>query len=209
MPSPITALQTADWRDQVFALYRQVRAADSGPARAHAHWQKERDELFRTHPASPLNAGAKARFAGLNVAPYNPDARFECLLRAALGREVREVPTGTDGVVPFELIGSLELDGIGNLELWRLASYGGGLFLPLRDGLAGDPAGTYGGGRYLLDTAKGAHLGQGAASNSIIVDLNFAYNPSCAYDEAWTCPLPGPGNTVAEPLPYGELADLY
>ncbi|GAB3517686.1 DUF1684 domain-containing protein [Arthrobacter monumenti] len=206
MASASTVLYIADWRNRVFALYRQVRAiASSEPTRAHAYWWQERDELFRTHPASPLSDAAKSRFTGLNVAPYNPDARFECVIRESASAEMREIPTGTDGVVPFERIGTVELGGVGTLALWRLASYGGGLFLPLRDGLAGTPEGTYGGGRYLLDTAKGAHLGEGSKPGSIIVDLNFAYNPSCAYNEKWACPLPGPGNSLDEPLPYGEL----
>ena len=41
-----------------------------------------------------------------------------------------------------------------------------------------------------------------------MVDLNFAYNPSCAYDPAWMCPLAPPGNTLAEPVPAGELYPL-
>lgn len=207
----ITALNTADWRDRVFALYRQVRdiAAESDAAQAHAFWRAERDELFRTHPASPLSTSAKARFSGLNIAPYNPDVRFETVVQDGADAEVMEVPTGTDGIVPFERIGIVELTGIGTLDLWRLASYGGGLFLPLRDGLAGATGGTYGGGRYLLDTVKGAHLGTGSEPGSVIVDLNFLYNPSCAYDESWACPLPGPGNRLDTPLPYGELSAEY
>lgn len=212
MASVNTAVHIADWRNQVFALYGQVRSmAESNPARAHAYWRAERDGLFRLHPASPLSATAQAGFAGLNVAPYNPDVRFEPIIQEDVPAGAREVPTGTDGVVTFRRLGTVELDGIGTLDLWRLASYGGGLFLPVRDGLAGAPGGTYGGGRYLLDTTKGANLGQGTKPGSIVVDLNFAYNPSCAYDEdwAWACPLPGPENTLGEPLPDGELIGSY
>ena len=86
--------------------------------------------------------------------------------------------------------------------MWRLASYGGGLFVPVKDALAGTPGGTYGGGRYLLDTVKGADLG--GTGNSIVLDFNFSYNPSCAYDPAWACPLAQPGNTVAVEIPVGE-----
>ena len=93
--------------------------------------------------------------------------------------------------------------------MWRLASYAGGIFLPVRDGLAGKPGGTYGGGRYLLDTVKGADLGAGRRTtgrNSLILDFNFAYNPSCAYDPAWACPLPQAGNRLSVPVPVGELS---
>ena len=90
--------------------------------------------------------------------------------------------------------------------MWRLASYAGGIFLPVRDGLSGTPGGTYGGGRYLLDTVKGAYLGQGTGERSLILDFNFAYNPSCAYDPAWACPLPQAGNRVSAAVPVGELS---
>ena len=67
------------------------------------------------------------------------------------------MPTATDGVVPFDRVGTVELEGVGRLDVWWLGSYGGGIFVPLRDGTAGTT--TYGGGRYLLDTVKGADLG--------------------------------------------------
>jgi uncharacterized protein (DUF1684 family) len=109
------------------------------------------------------------------------------------------VQTGTDGVVPFTRLGRVELPEIGAIDLWWLGSYGGGVFMPVRDP---DPA-TYGGGRYVLDTVKGADLGGDA--DALVVDLNFAYQPSCAYDEAWACPLAGPTNTVSAPIPVGEM----
>jgi uncharacterized protein (DUF1684 family) len=86
-----------------------------------------------------------------------------------------------------------------------LTSYGGGIFIPVKDGLHGQAAGTYGGGRYLLDTIKGADLGGDAAAGTLVIDFNFAYNPSCAYDPAWACPLAPAGNTVARDIPVGEL----
>jgi len=61
---------------------------------------------------------------------------------------------------------------------------------------------TYGGGRYVLDTTKGADLG--GEPDALVIDLNFAFQPSCAYDEAWACPLPGPTNTLDRPVPVGE-----
>ena len=94
--------------------------------------------------------------------------------------------------------------GVGSLDVWRLRSYGGGLFVPVGDALAGKPGGTYGGGRYLIDSVKGADLGPGSEPGTIVLDFNFAYNPSCAYDPAWACPLAQPGNTVAVEVPVGE-----
>ncbi|WP_318560155.1 DUF1684 domain-containing protein, partial [Providencia stuartii] len=122
-------------------------------------------------------------FEGLPIAPYDPEWRFELpILPAEPGGFAFE--TGTDGLVPFERVGRVEIPDAGSLDVWRLASYGGGLFVPLRDALAGAPGGTYGGGRYVLDTIKGADLGSDAARGTIVLDLNFAYNPSCAYDPA-------------------------
>jgi hypothetical protein len=106
--------------------------------------------------------------------------------------------------VPFDRVGRVDLPGVGTLDVWRLASYGGGLFVPVKDALSRVAGGTYGGGRYLLDTVKGADLGGGRAPWSIVLDLNFAYNPSCAYDPAWACPLAPVGNTVDVEIPVGE-----
>lgn len=190
-----------DWRGQVFALYAAVRAA-TDPAAGHERWRRGRDALFRDHPASPLLPEQRAGLRGLSVAAYDPAWRFEVEVRPA-AEERWEAQTGTDGLVPFERLGTVTLPGVGDLDVWRLASYGGGIFLPLRDAGCGRPGGGYGGGRYLLDTVKGADLGGGASG--LVVDLNFAYPPSCAYDPAWACPLPPPGNRVDTVVPVGEL----
>jgi uncharacterized protein (DUF1684 family) len=118
---------------------------------------------------------------------------------------VIEMSLGTDGNVQFERIGQLRLPIGGTLDVWRLQTYGGGIFLPVRDGLAGREGGTYGGVRYLLDTIKGADLGVAGDPTSLVIDLNFAYNPSCAYDPDWVCPLAPRGNIVAAEIGAGEL----
>jgi uncharacterized protein len=86
------------------------------------------------------------------------------------------------------------------LELFWLEAYGGGLFLPFRDATSGDS--TYGAGRYLLDTVKGADLG--SEGGRLVLDFNFAYNPSCAYDPKWVCPLSPPANRLAVAVQAGE-----
>jgi hypothetical protein len=186
-----------DWRRQVFELYRQVRSTTE-PADAHAQWVVGRDRLLRTHPASPVAAPSRAGYPGADVADYDPAYRFVVPIDFDVEPESRDVQTGTDGVVPFSRLGRVQLPDFGGLDLWWLGSYGGGVFVPVRDP---DPR-TYGGGRYLLDTVKGADLGGDA--DALVVDLNFAYQPSCAYDEAWACPLAGPTNTLAAPVPVGE-----
>ncbi|QNA93897.1 MULTISPECIES: DUF1684 domain-containing protein [unclassified Microbacterium] len=198
-----TAVEVVDWRRRVFALYDAVRLAES-PEEAHELWRIERDDLMLRHPATPLLSADRALFEGLPIAPYDPAWRFELpILPAEPGGF--EFATGTDGVVPFERVGRVDVPDAGSLDVWRLMSYGGGLFIPVRDGLAGRPGGTYGGGRYLVDTIKGADLGSDAVRGTIVLDFNFAYNPSCAYDPAWACPLAQPGNVLDVPVPVGEL----
>ena len=196
----MTALDVADWRRRVFALYAEVRGSRDLSA-AHDLWRRTRDELFAEHPSSPLLPEDRADFTGLPTRPYEPGWRFELPLLAAPDAQL-DVETGTDGIVPFERIGLVDVPGVGTLDVWRLTSYGGGIFVPVKDALAGKHGGTYGGGRYLLDTIKGADLGRGGAD--LVLDFNFAYNPSCAYDPAWACPLAPPGNTVLVDIPVGE-----
>ena len=111
-----------------------------------------------------------------------------------------EVPTAGDGTVLLDRIGTVALGAVGTLDVWWVGGYGGGVFLPLRDGTAGGT--TYGGGRYLLDTIKGADLG--GDDTRLVVDLNFAYHPSCTYDPRWSCPLAPEGNRVTAPVAAGE-----
>lgn len=198
-----TTLEVADWRRRVFALYSAVRQSDS-PEEAHELWRIERDDLMLHHPATPLLPDDRLLFEGLPIASYDPSWCFELpILETEPGGF--DFATGTDGVVPFERIGRVEVPDSGSLDVWRLTTYGGGLFIPVRDALAGRQDGTYGGGRYLIDTIKGADLGSDAERGTIVLDFNFAYNPSCAYDPAWACPLPQPGNVLDVAVPVGEL----
>jgi uncharacterized protein len=196
------SMAVADWRRKVFALYGAVRAAGD-PAEAHALWRARRDELLAAHPASPVPAEERAAFRGAKIGIYQPELRFEATVETEVEPMRWEVPTMTDGVVPFTRIGVLHLPTVGDLDVWWLESYGGGVFVPVKDALAGTH--TYGGGRYVLDTVKGADLGGDLRDGRLVVDLNFAYNPSCAYSPLWTCPLAPAGNTVPVPLPVGEL----
>jgi len=196
----VSAMSLLDWRRRVAAIYAEVRA-NPDAATAHQAWQAARNELLATHPQSPVPLADRAAFAGVPVAPYDPAMRFLAEVDTSVAPARIEVSTGTDGVIPFQRAGVVHLPGIGDLDVWWLASYGGGIFLPIRD--ARDDGATYPGGRYILDTVKGADLGGDAGF--LVVDLNFAYNPSCAYDPAWACPLAPPGNRVPVPVNAGEL----
>jgi uncharacterized protein len=192
-------LELADWRRRVAALYAAVRAEDD-PRRGHERWRQGRDELFRSHPQSPLPPGDPMRATGVPYWPYDPELRFELPLLPA-GELRLDVPT-SEGVTAMDRVGCLRLppplDAV--IDVWWLRQYGGGLLLPLRDGTAGQT--SYGGGRYALDTDKGADLG--GRDGRLVVDLNFLYHPSCRYNDAWQCPLAPPGNTISAPVSGGE-----
>jgi uncharacterized protein (DUF1684 family) len=186
----VTTIELLDWRRRVAELYAAVRA-DDDPARAHDLWRRTRNALFATHPESP-GPGP------LEVAPYDEQWRVEVALEPA-EPEVLSLPTGTDGTVVFDRAGILRTPW-GELSAWWLRQYAGGLWLPVKDG---SPR-TYGGGRYLLDTAKGADLGAGP-DGRLVLDLNFLFAPSCAHDPRWACPLAPAGNVLDRPVEAGEL----
>jgi uncharacterized protein (DUF1684 family) len=197
-------LELADWRRRVAELYAAVRG-DGDPGRAHARWRRGRDELIAAHPQSPARPGDPIRTSGVPYWPYDPALRFVLpLLPPPDDGAVTtlRLPTDDGNVTTLRLAGTVRLPGPVDAEVavWSLRQYAGGLFLPLRDGTAGDT--SYGGGRYLLDTAKGADLGGGPGT--LVIDLNFLYHPSCRYNPAWSCPLAPRASTVAAPVRAGE-----
>ena len=204
------SLTLLDWRRRVARLYAEVRSEPDTVA-AHDHWRRTRDDLLRTHPDSPVPRDRRESYPGAPVAPYDPRLRFEVTIDTDVPPRRLEVSTGSDGVARFDRIGCAHLPGDGDatggdagggdLDVWWLASYGGGVFVPAKDATSGSA--TYGGGRYLIDTVKGADLG--GDEGRLILDFNFAYNPSCAYDPAWACPLAPAGNTLSRSLLEGEL----
>ena len=193
-------LELADWRRRVSDLYASVRA-EPDAARAHALWRRGRDELFLSHPQSPLEPDDPLRRTGVPYWPYAPGLRFELEL-LPFDAPVRSIGTGGDEVTTMRAIGKVEIPSPvrASVAVWWLAQYGGGLFLPIRDGTAGN--GSYSGGRYLLDTAKGASLG--GTFNKLVIDLNFLYHPSCRYSNQFQCPLAPRENSVASPIEAGE-----
>lgn len=201
-------IELTDWRRRVSELYAAVRAL-ADPEAGHAIWRDGRDRLFREHRQSPLPVGDPLRQTGLPCWPYDPAVRFEIEVWLAEGindaDDARlEIPTGGGEVTALRRIGRVTLPApfAADLDVWWMDQYAGGLFVPIRDASAGDT--SYGGGRYLLDTAKGADLGPGRGPDTIVVDLNFAYHPSCRYNPAWVCPLAPPGNTITAPVLAGE-----
>jgi uncharacterized protein (DUF1684 family) len=199
-------LTLADWRRRIAALYEEVRATPD-PGRAWERWRAVRNDLFRDHPQSPLPVAEREAFPGLPFFDYDPAMR---VLAEVVAREPEhyEIQTSGDGTYGFTRFAEARLDVAGDavaLELYWLDGYVGGVFVPFRDATGGSE--TYGAGRYLLDTGKGADLGM--EGDRIVLDFNFAYNPSCAYDPHWVCPLAPPPNRIATSLRAGERAPSH
>jgi uncharacterized protein len=194
-------LQLLDWKRAVFSAYADVRASDD-PPEAWLRWRAARDTLFRDHPQSALPPEGRAGFGGLRYFDYDPAFRVLGTVVPGDGA-VREVGASGGEVVHFRRFGAVRFELAGDdleLALYWLDAYGGGVFLPFADATGG--AETYGGGRYLLDTVKGADLGE--EDGKLVLDFNFAYNPSCSYDPRWVCPLSPPENRLPVAVRAGE-----
>ena len=206
-PSDSDALDLADWRRRIAELYAEVRAlAGPDPEAAWRRWREVRERLYREHPQSPVPRASRPRFAALTF-PYDPALRLSSHLRPAPAAEaaaVQALPSSGASVPPMRRLGTVDLplpSGRVTLSVFWLDEYSGGLFLPFRDATSGSE--TYGAGRYLLDTAKGADLGLDE-TGGLVLDLNFAYQPSCAFDPRWACPLAPPENRLATRIEAGE-----
>ncbi len=198
-------LELLDWKRRIFELYAEVRAAPD-PGEAWEHWRSVRDELYRTHPQSPLTQEAREGFSEVPYFPYDPALRVLADVDPAAA-EVREIAGSAGSSMRFRRFGRalFVLGGAEqSLELFWLEGYGGGVFLPFGDRTSGKE--TYGAGRYVLDTVKGSDLG--TVGDRLVVDFNFAYNPSCAYDPRWACPLTPPANRLPLEVRAGELTPV-
>jgi len=181
----------------VFQLYAEVRAA-SDPETGWRHWRETRQGLFREHHQSPLPADARSSFGGPFVYDYDPDWRILAEVTPT-DEERLELPSSDGTPMIFRRFAQARAEALA-LDLYWLEAYGGGLFVPFADATSG--AETYGAGRYVLDTVKGADLG--AADGRLVLDFNFAYQPSCAYDSRWACPLAPPANRLDIRVEAGE-----
>jgi len=194
-------LDLLGWKREVTDLYRRVRGT-ADPEAAWRDWRATRDALFAGHPQSPLPAAERAGFAGLPCFGHDPAAR---VLGEVLPAAPESVEIGSSGEAPvrFTRAGRVRFPLGGaehELDLFWLEGYGGGLYLPFADATSGTE--TYGAGRYLLDTVKGADLGM--EGDRLVLDFNLAYNPSCAFSPAYDCPFPPAQNRLPVEVLAGE-----
>ena len=212
----------ADWRRQISTLYAEVRGmAANDPAIALAHWRAVRERLFREHPQSPVPPEARATFRARHF-DHDPSLRSEVVLQPVPPPGPAAPPTGPGApngpggialVLPqsggeqlaFSRIGRIQIPlpgGPRSLSVFWMAGYAGGLFIPFRDATNGTE--TYDAGRYVIDSAKSADLGGDPARGTLIIDFNFAFQPSCAFDPRFACPLAPPENRLDVPIRAGE-----
>ena len=196
-------IDLVDWRRRVGDVYRS-----NGPD-ALAQFRRGRDELLRSHPQSPIDPEERNSFQGLRYFPPDPAYRVSARVEAGDGAELVIDTGGDDGAIRYRRAGQLvfELAGVPcRLTVLSLVQYAGGLFVPFKDTTSRNE--TYGGGRYLFDTAKNTDalvLEITPGSSEVVIDFNYAYNASCAYSPLWACPLAPPENFLKVPVRAGEM----
>jgi uncharacterized protein (DUF1684 family) len=197
------AIDLLDWKRTIFDLYAFIRHAQD-PEAAWGRWRGVRDHLYAEHPQSPIPSDARGGFDGCPFYDYDP--AFRTLARIEdRAPERRGITVSTGGTFAFTRIGVVRFTLAGaehELELSWNEGYGGGIFLAFGDETTGQT--TYGGGRYLIDTVKGADLGFDGAEGTVVLDFNFAFNPSCSYDPSWACPLAPAVNRLPIAVTAGE-----
>lgn len=190
-------VELSDFRRRVADLYYEVRDAGTSSVSWRA-WRKQRDALFAAHPCSPL---AGSDLESLPFWPYDRSWRLTGTVEAEDGPGL-SIESSPGKVERFDRIGRVffaRLERQFSLPIYWSEGYSGGLFLPFRDLTSG--TGTFGSGRYLLDGAKSADLGQNAAG--LILDFNFSYHPSCVWGD-WLCPLPSEDAKLDIEVTVGE-----
>jgi uncharacterized protein (DUF1684 family) len=197
-------LDLADWRRRVAAIYDALRRDRRAAQLRLVGFRAGKDGLFAEHPSSPVPAAARRNFRGLAYWRHDPALRFTAPLEPDPDAPPLDVPRSGEGpTMPYARIGWVSFavdDSPCRLAVYWLNEYAGGIFIPFRDATSGTE--SYGGGRYLWDSGKGADLG--SDGDELVLDFNYAYHPSCVYDPIWSCPLAPSENWLTVPIRAGE-----
>lgn len=157
-------------------------------------FRADKDDFFAHHPQSPLTSEQKKSFRGLDYFDENPELQLEVELEKFPEHEQVVIQTSTGQTQTYARYGRFKFAVDGQEAELTLYSSDHGFFLPFTDSLAGEE--TYPAGRYLEpDPLPG---------DRFLVDFNLAYNPYCAYNEMWSCPLTPPENRLKVPIRAGE-----
>lgn len=155
----------------------------------------EKDDFFRNHFHSPLTPEQRKNFKGLRYFPENESLRLEVQVEEFADRPRFEMQTSTGDARIYEKYGKFKFDVEGKEVELTIYRNEHGFFLPFVDSLAGKE--TYPAGRYLEPIPL-------SAGNCFMVDFNLAYNPYCAYNEKWSCPITPFENRLNVPIRAGE-----
>jgi len=157
-------------------------------------FRAEKDEFFRRHPQSPLTREQKQGFKGLNYFPENTVLRLDVEVEPLNDSKPMMMQTSTGGAQEYIRFGKFKFQVDGQAVELAIYQSEHGFFLPFVDALAGQE--TYPAGRYLEP--------EPLAGNHFLVDFNIAYNPYCAYNEMWSCPITPAENRLKVPIRAGE-----
>jgi len=153
-----------------------------------------KDDYFANDPDSPLALEQKADFHGLNYFPENPALRLEVQAEKTVGKKEMQVQTSTGETQVYQRWGRFRFQVDGQPAELTILFSNSGYFLPFVDSLAGQE--TYPAGRYLEPEPLGG--------GRFRIDFNLAYNPYCAYNDQWSCPLTPFENRIKVPIRAGE-----
>jgi len=200
-----------DYRARVAAFYRERNRALLAGQDAETVLQRfraSRDQLFLTHSQSAFDEEQRRQARGLRYFAYNPAMRFTVTIDTDIEPRQQQIAMNAQESMKMTAVGIVRFavnEEPVALTLYWLDIYAGGLFLPFRDATC--PRESYGGGRYLFDTIKGSDpipVADSQDGKKILLDFNYAYNPSCAYNDNWVCPLAPIENRLNVAIPAGE-----
>jgi len=157
-------------------------------------YRTEKDDFFRMHPQSPLLPEQKKDFTSLNYFPEEEELRLEVQVEPLKDQDPMQMQTSTGGVQAYTRYGRFKFQVDGKDAELTIYENEHGFFIPFVDSLAGKE--TYPAGRYLEPEAL--------SGNRFVVDFNLAYNPYCAYNEIWSCPITPAENRLRVPIRAGE-----
>ncbi len=157
-------------------------------------FRAQKDAFFESDLHSPLTDEQKRNFTGLHYFEENPALRFDVELERFEPAEEVQILTNTGDVQTYERYGRFRFEVEGEDTELTVFRNEHGYFLPFADALAGEE--TYGAGRYLEPDDLG--------DDHLLVDFNLAYNPYCAYNEKWSCPITPRENRISLPIRAGE-----
>lgn len=163
--------------------------------------REQKDRFYAEHPHSPIPPDHREGFEGLSYYPPTPSLRYELPLHEHGEKEIVTVETTTEGQREYLRWGEFRFKVEGEeatLQAYKADPDEDRLWVPFRDATSGDE--TYGAGRY-LDLEADEHR---TPAGDWILDFNLAYNPYCAYSDAYECPLIPMENWLDVPIEAGE-----